>query len=125
MRPSNYTSLERAERRVVKKNTVVKDKDALMKFLFGDKSISVEDCIETKVKVTKSKKESIKVANKANEEFLEVDGLKKCTCCGETKKIEEYYTHETTPDNYRHFCIPCYKEDVKDRYNKNKEQDVK
>ena len=109
--------LERKERKVVKKNTKVKDPEALKRLLFGDKSIDINDCIETKVIVKISKKERLK---RATGEYEAQGNFKKCTCCGDIKTLDNFYKHDITNDGYRYFCIKCYKDDVAERYHKNK-----
>jgi hypothetical protein len=109
--------MESKERRVVKKHIKVTDPEALKRLIFGDKTVRVEDCIETNtiVKISRKERETTTSGN-----YEEQNGFKKCTCCGETKSVENFYKHSITNDGYRYFCIDCYKQDVVNRYHVNK-----
>ena len=116
---SSKENFDKIERKVVKKVTKVTNPEMLKQYLFGDKSIDLNNCIQTN-KITKISKKQ-KVLKSESKEYIEKDGYKKCTCCGEIKPILEYYNHDITNDGYRYFCKKCFKEDAKTRYYKNKE----
>lgn len=112
-------SLESMERRVVRKTTKVTDPDKLKKFLFGDKSINLNECIEKTTEVTVSRLK--RSGNRS--EYIESCGYKKCSCCGDVKSIDNFYKQDKTTDGYRGTCKDCYKNNAKEYYKNKKDKD--
>jgi len=98
----NLDKLEAAERKALKTTkTVVKDKKALMDWLFSGPSTQASPVEKKEVKV-KERKNYIN-----SEEYSLTGNEKKCRCCFEVKDISEYRLHPSTIDGYNGQCKKC------------------
>lgn len=97
--------LESAERKAIKnKKVVIKDKNALMSWLFSGPSNEVSP---VDIKEVKPKERKRYITSK---EYMAIGNEKKCRCCFDVKNVSEYYLHDSNRDGYNGQCKKCVDE---------------